>query len=77
VGVQASEREKNNAERRSEHVVERKGEKMETSGERAKANGTCKCQRKKYIGIRCMRALRRNRFLSKCKFEYALDNANG
>ena len=24
-----------------------------------------------------MRALRRNRFLSKCKFEYASDDANG
>jgi hypothetical protein len=32
---------------------------------------------KKYIDIRCMRALRRNRFLSECKFEYAWDDANG
>lgn len=43
--------------------------------ERAKRTGSA-IDREKYIDIRCMRALRRNRFLSKCKFEYALDNAN-
>jgi len=32
---------------------------------------------KKYIDIPCVRALRReNRFLSKCKLGYALDDAN-
>ena len=66
--VQAGDRKRQG--RASEHVVGRKN-KM-----RGEANGSA-IVREKYIDIPCVRALRReNRFLSKCKFGYALDDAN-